>query len=63
MAGGPINPDPEQQEADNRASRRQSHIGPLPPEFEDGQDEASETSGTDTAGSDETDEGNDRESA
>lgn len=33
MTGGPINPDPEQQRADNLASARQSHIGPgpLPP--------------------------------
>ena len=37
MAGGPINPDPEQQEADNRASRRQSTIGPLPAELEEEQ--------------------------
>lgn len=33
MTEGPINPDPEQQRADNLASARQSHIGPgaLPP--------------------------------
>lgn len=33
MTEGPINPDPEQQRADNIASARQSHIGPgpLPP--------------------------------
>ena len=37
MSGGPINPDREQQEADNRASRRQSTIGPLPAELEDEQ--------------------------
>lgn len=28
MTGGPINPDREQQQADNRASWRQSHFGP-----------------------------------
>ena len=39
MAGKPINPDREQQEADNRASRRQSTIGPLPAELEDKQEQ------------------------
>lgn len=34
MSEGPINPDPEQQEADNLASSVQSHIGPLPAELE-----------------------------
>lgn len=34
MTGGPINPDREQQRADNRASWRQSHFGPLPEEPE-----------------------------
>lgn len=39
MAEGPINPDREQQHADNLASARQSHIGPLPAELEQNQDE------------------------
>lgn len=39
MAEGPITPDKEQQRADNLASARQSHIGPLPPELEEDQDE------------------------
>lgn len=34
MTDGPINPDREQQRADNLASRRQSHFGPLPEELE-----------------------------
>lgn len=34
MSEGPINPDPEQQRADNLASRRQSQVGPLPGELE-----------------------------
>lgn len=44
MTGGPINPDPEQQRADNLASARQSHIGPgpLPPKPEDGDEEQSD---------------------
>lgn len=34
MTEGPINPDREQQSADNLASRVQSHVGPLPEELE-----------------------------
>lgn len=34
MSEGPINPDREQQEADNLASSVQSHVGPLPAELE-----------------------------
>lgn len=37
MSEGPINPDREQQRADNLASRRQSHIGPLPAELDEEQ--------------------------
>lgn len=44
MTGGPINPDPEQQRADNLASARQSHIGPgpLPPKPGDETEERSD---------------------
>lgn len=35
MTDRPINPDPEQQEADNTASRRQSRVGPAPSNTEE----------------------------
>lgn len=44
MPGGPINPDREQQRADNNASRRQSGMEPRPRDLKE---ELAERSGTD----------------